>query len=240
MQAARDSPLPSGRLVFRAGSGEFRAYRTFVIEIVIEGMGRLRTTGTWKAEPDVIEFTGYKLDAATDLSKKVPITLDGCSETGRYRYVVNGKQVRFQVIDDPCVSRMLSLNGTRWSPPGVPNTAPPRNLVRTAYAADLRLPGAASSEGSWPSFRGAHASGVADGQNLPDQWNVETGENVLWRTEIQGLAHSSPVLWGDRLFVTSAISSRGGATFKIGPYGGGESSDDQSHHQWKIYALAGC
>src|SRR5437867_203010 len=73
-----------------------------------------------------------------------------------------------------------------------------------------------STAGAWPSFRGSEASGVADGQNLPDTWKVQTGQNILWRTPIPGLAHSSPIVWGDRLFVTSAVSSNPNATFRPG------------------------
>lgn len=90
---------------------------------------------------------------------------------------------------------------------------------------------------NWPSFRGDHASGVADGQNLPDSWNGETGINVKWKTRIPGLAHSSPVVWGDRLFVTTAISSRGDGTFRHGLYGDGDASDDRSVHRWVVYCL---
>jgi len=50
----------------------------------------------------------------------------------------------------------------------------------------------------WPSFRGNHASGVADGQNLPEQWDAEKGTNIRWKTRIPGLSHSSPVVWGDQ------------------------------------------
>jgi hypothetical protein len=78
---------------------------------------------------------------------------------------------------------------------------------------------------------------VADGQDLPDRWSGETRENVLWRTAIPGLAHSSPIVWGDRLFVTSAISTRGDATFKPGQYGSGDASDDRSPQRWMLYAL---
>ena len=55
----------------------------------------------------------------------------------------------------------------------------------------------------WPSFRGPSASGVASGQNLPDTWNVTTGENIRWKATVPGLAHSSPIVWGDRIFVTT-------------------------------------
>ena len=73
----------------------------------------------------------------------------------------------------------------------------------------------------WPSFRGPSASGVADDVRLPDRWNVKDGSNVLWTVTVPGLAHSSPIVWGDRVFVTTAVSSRGGATFKPGLYGEG-------------------
>ena len=81
------------------------------------------------------------------------------------------------------------------------------------------------------------ASGVAEGQHLPDRWNPSSGEAILWRTPIPGLAHSSPVVWGDLVFVTSAISSRADAGFKPGLYGDGDASDDRSRHRWMLYAL---
>lgn len=91
--------------------------------------------------------------------------------------------------------------------------------------------------GSWPSFRGPGASGVADGQDLPDRWSGETGRNILWRTPIPGLAHASPIVWGDRVFLVSAISSRPDATFRPGLFGDGDASDDRSVHRWVVYAL---
>jgi outer membrane protein assembly factor BamB len=90
---------------------------------------------------------------------------------------------------------------------------------------------------NWPSFRGDHASGVAEGQNLPDSWNGEKGTSIKWKTRIPGLAHSSPVVWGDKLFVTTAISSLGDGKFKHGLYGDGDASEDRSVHKWKLYAL---
>lgn len=91
--------------------------------------------------------------------------------------------------------------------------------------------------GNWPSFRGPQASGVADGQNLPDRWDGARGENIKWETRIPGLAHSSPVVWGDRLYVTTAISSQANATFKHGLFGEGDASTDRSVQQWKVYSV---
>ena len=69
---------------------------------------------------------------------------------------------------------------------------------------------------NWPSFRGSQASGVADGMNPPVTWDVEKSTNILWKTPIPGLAHSSPVVWGDRVFVTTAISSDANLQFEHG------------------------
>lgn len=59
----------------------------------------------------------------------------------------------------------------------------------------------------WPSFRGPQASGVSDGQALPETWDAEKSVNIRWRTPIPGLAHSSPIVWGNRIFLTTAISA---------------------------------
>ncbi len=90
---------------------------------------------------------------------------------------------------------------------------------------------------AWPGFRGPAASGVADGQRIPETWNAVTGENIAWRVEVPGLAHSSPIVWGDRIYVTSAISSRADATFKPGLYGEGTASEDRTPHKWVVIAV---
>ena len=95
-----------------------------------------------------------------------------------------------------------------------------------------------ASDVHWPSFRGRFASGVADQQNLPIKWDARRGKNIRWKTPIPGLAHSSPIVWGDRLFVTSAVSSEpAGETIRHGLYGDGTASSDQSVHRWMLYCL---
>ena len=90
---------------------------------------------------------------------------------------------------------------------------------------------------NWSSFRGPGASGVSDGQKLPTAWDVAKGKNIAWKTPIPGLAHSSPIVWGDRVFVTTAVSSRPDAGFKRGLYGDGDASDDRSVQKWKVLCL---
>lgn len=90
---------------------------------------------------------------------------------------------------------------------------------------------------NWPAFRGANASGVADGKPAPVSWDVAKGENVLWKTPIPGVAVSSPIVWGNRLFVSTAVSGDPKQTLRSGAYGDVEPISDSSKHSWRLYAL---
>jgi outer membrane protein assembly factor BamB len=90
---------------------------------------------------------------------------------------------------------------------------------------------------NWPSFRGPNASGVADGQFPPLTWDVEKKSNVRWKTAIPGLGHSCPIVWGDRVYVTTAVSADGKAEFKPGLYGDVDSLKETAEHAWRVYCL---
>lgn len=89
----------------------------------------------------------------------------------------------------------------------------------------------------WPAFRGEGASGNGDGQGAPLIWNVKTGENIRFKTKIPGLALSSPIVHGDRIFVTTAVGASGNETFRTGIYGDPDSVDDLSEHSYRLLAL---
>jgi len=88
----------------------------------------------------------------------------------------------------------------------------------------------------WPSFRGYYARGTLDGANLPDHWDLETGENVKWVTPIPGLGLSCPVIWDETIFVTTAVGASQDE-IKTGIYGEGEPVEDESVLEWKVYAI---
>lgn len=96
---------------------------------------------------------------------------------------------------------------------------------------------ASGGEKHWPQFRGPRASGVHENAKLPATWNVETGENVKWKTEIPGLAHSSPIAWGDRVFVTTAESEQAEPVLRVGLYGESPTHDEEIAHEFRVYAL---
>ena len=222
------SPLPSGQLSFGAFTARFvpdpstplRAGGTFSLE----GEGWPAFRGSWKADGGQIELL-------------VPKGADGCDGPGRYRFRIDGRRLTFDLVSDGCEPRRMILDRSTWGPAGETRVVAARRIERTVGDRTPLRAKAGDGAGSWPSFRGPHASGMAEKQGLPDTWNVKTGEHVLWRTPIPGLAHSSPIVWGDRIFVTSAISSRPNATFRPGLYGDGDASDDRSRQRWVMYAI---
>lgn len=90
---------------------------------------------------------------------------------------------------------------------------------------------------NWPQFRGPNASGVAGGHAAPIRWDAEKGTNILWKTSIPGLAHSSPIVWGDRVFVTTAVSSDPNVELSEEYPNGMTTAKDTAEHSWRLYAL---
>jgi outer membrane protein assembly factor BamB len=86
----------------------------------------------------------------------------------------------------------------------------------------------------WPSFRGPGASGVSDGHAAPARWDVAAGRQVRWKTAVPGLGHSSPIVWGDQVCVTTAVRADGEAPLRVGLYGDIAPVDDGSVHHWKV------
>ena len=87
----------------------------------------------------------------------------------------------------------------------------------------------------WSVYRGPHSSGFLNNANIPDNWDVESSQNIKWKIDIPGLALSGPVIWGDDLFLTTAISDSDTSGLRTGIYGDGEPVKDSSVHDFKVY-----
>lgn len=83
-----------------------------------------------------------------------------------------------------------------------------RVLVAALAIAGGMSPRFALAADNWPEFRGPHADGRSDAKGLPTQWSEK--QNIRWKTAIHGKAWSSPVVWGDQVWVTSADEEGGG------------------------------
>ncbi len=106
-----------------------------------------------------------------------------------------------------------------------PLRASPRHLrvsaVNTTVQFTIRLwivlssstSAVADGPDNWPQFRGPTGQGIAQGATLPLSWSER--EHIVWKSPLEGAGHSSPVIWGDQVWVTTA--STDGQT--LGAYG---------------------
>ncbi len=110
------------------------------------------------------------------------------------------------------------------------------NRILLAVATVVFLPAfGACAKANWPQFRGS-SSGVIEEGLSPSAWSAT--ENVAWTVEIPGRGWSSPIVWGERIFVTSAVSEADTETPKKGLYlGGNRDKASDKTHRWMVYCV---
>ena len=109
----------------------------------------------------------------------------------------------------------------------------------------LAILSAAQAQDRWPQFRGSQSRGISTeafvnagaalDSRLPDKWSSTS--NVVWKKDVAGRGWSSPVVWDDKVFLTTVISSEAYEPAKKGLYFGGERKAPESEHQWKVLCL---
>lgn len=89
---------------------------------------------------------------------------------------------------------------------------------------------------NWPMFRGAAARGVSENSDLPEIWS--NTKNIAWKTDIPGRGWSSPIVWGDRVFVTTVLNQGETEAPKKGLYfGGNRLKIPDTLHDWRALCL---
>lgn len=86
----------------------------------------------------------------------------------------------------------------------------------------------------WPSFRGPQAGGVAEGFRTPASWDTA---QVRWKAKVPGLGHSSPVVWGDLVCVTTAEGEGEAAALRVGLYGDIAPVSETAVQAWKVLCM---
>jgi len=103
-------------------------------------------------------------------------------------------------------------------------------------ASFITAAGLTIAQDNWPQFRGAQSLGTSNNSQLPDHWSAT--ENVEWKTDLPGRGWSSPITWGDKIFLTTCVSLGEEKEAKKGLYFGGEQKDPpKDEHQWKVFCL---
>jgi len=114
----------------------------------------------------------------------------------------------------------------------------PLSFLPSIFVAHLlwHASAAGQEKTNWPQFRGIAAAGVADSAPIPETWDVSTGANIRWQTPIPGLAHASPIIWNDTVYIATAVSPEK-ADLKVGLYGDIASANDRGPVQWRLIAV---
>ena len=94
----------------------------------------------------------------------------------------------------------------------------------------------ASESQHWPGFRGPGATGVAEGFATPLAWDATSPDDpaILWKTTVPGLGHSSPTVFGNKIFLATAISAAGDAPLQVGRGGNTAAADDDGDQTWLV------
>ena len=215
------------------------------------------TAPAFSVNPAVLpKYAGNYRDAASGLTMTVTV------QNGALMGQVQGQpQVRlvptaenvFRVVE---VNATLTFNERAGLVESIGLVQGPANLTLARVTAEAAPPPAAAAETTpppamlppgkiarptgprnWPSFRGDASTGNGDGQRAITDWDAASGKNIKWKTPIPGVATSSPIVWGNRVFATTAVSSAGNNSIKTGLYGDVKPVDDVSPHEWKLYCL---
>jgi len=125
----------------------------------------------------------------------------------------------------------LARTAATAAPPVAAAAAAPTNVS----AVDLAVAPRGTAR-NWASFRGTGAAGSADGQGAVAEWDIASGKNVRWKTPIPGISTASPIVWGNRVYIATAVSATDNS-FRTGLYGDTAPVNDVSEHSWKLYAL---
>jgi outer membrane protein assembly factor BamB len=112
-----------------------------------------------------------------------------------------------------------------------------RSPLTLAILLALSFPTIAQDNHNWPQFRGPNASGNATGPTVPDTWDLPTNKNTRWKSPIPGLAHSSPVIWQNKIFLTTADTPGVSQPLKTGLYGDIAPVNDNAPVDFRVLCL---
>jgi outer membrane protein assembly factor BamB len=108
-----------------------------------------------------------------------------------------------------------------------------RSLLTIGMIALAVVGPSAGANDHWPQFRGPSAGVAENDPALPERWSAT--ENVVWAIDVPGVGWSSPVVWGDHVFITTVINSGQAEAPKPGLYMGGERPASTAPHKWMVH-----
>lgn len=214
---------------------------------------------TWATMNDQAECVGLLLKAGAKGEAGLLSSAIAQNKPKMVAAILSNTKISQETLDssirniDPAkteIVKLLAGAGAKGEPTAkveAKKTETPAKTPGKAAAADegaipttlaIELSGKPTQPRNWPNFRGAGNAGIADGQFPPTTWDATTGKHLAWKTPIPGLSLACPIVWENKLFVTTAINSENPqASLRIGQYGDVDSLKEDVKHTWKVYCL---
>ncbi len=195
--------------------------------------------------------------------RTLTLEFDGGEKTalihvGEHEFTMGQAEIRFEIDQDSITGLVFASgsNETRMvrSTATTVDSTPDKSMEEKEAVTKSPRPGPSKVESTrsdlavsspnWPGFRGHGARGVADGQNPPIEWKVSgdmeapADENLKWKTPLAGLGLSCPTIWGDHLYLTTAVSEGDASKLKIGLYGDVDSIEDDREYEFKVLCFS--
>jgi outer membrane protein assembly factor BamB len=205
---------------FKLDSGTYRLTFSLVDQKLVAAFGNAEPTPVYVLEPNDLLAGTYRLQVIWEADRVQAITT-----------TMGGNAVKFvRPTEEPEAMKDPPVEAGPATPPAKKPSVEPGPF--RPHPEDALV-----SSANWPSFRGTAARGVADGQHPPVKWDAIENQNVLWRTSIAGLGNSCPVIWEDRLLITTARSEQANTDVRIGLYGDVDSVEDDSEYDFQVLCL---
>jgi outer membrane protein assembly factor BamB len=139
-------------------------------------------------------------DAAGHALGRRAVTVTGLALLGGVLALAAMETIELVIPERPAVAVAEWGGGSEASNAGTPETSETPEISGTRQAP----PSLEEIARNWSRFRGPGGLGISPYLNLPEKWDGESGEAILWKTEIPLPGHNSPVVWGKRVFLTAA------------------------------------
>ena len=235
--AGAQRPEPTGyeaapeTLASSAGVYGFVDVPAFTLELKLED-GRLvaQVAGENPIVLEAVADDHFRQDRGTFVELRMKRT-DGVVEHVELHQVNSPRSFRFlrqEETAEATPAEPTAPTATTTSAEAREKTAPPEETT-------AKIPQGVADR-NWTGFRGPATAGTAKG-SPPVEWNVEDGTNILWKTAIPGRSHASPIVWGDKVFLATAISSAEEAPFRTGNYGDPDFVETEATYTWRLLAL---
>jgi outer membrane protein assembly factor BamB len=183
-------------------------------------------------------MTIKKVDGQLVASDGDPDRLLRLEQAEADRFQARGIDVEFVREGDAVVAMVWKVgeNSKRYQRKSE-NAAPPSTPDAPSTATVQEWPDFPMDSEHWPQFRGTLSRGISRSSPIATTWNGSAGKQIAWKTPIPGLGTSSPVVWGNRIYVTTAVQASDEKGFRTGPYGDVESVESNGECSYRVLCL---